>query len=111
MKALDALTGAIRWQFDQYAPPSAGVLSTAGGLVFSGNREGYFIALDAATGQPLWRFQTGEVIWADPVSFEVDGRQHVTIAAGQAIFAFAINLPRVERAMSAELSLLTALYQ
>jgi alcohol dehydrogenase (cytochrome c) len=91
VKALDALTGSIRWQFDLYAPAFAGVMSTAGGLVFGGTREGNFFALDAAIGKPLWRFQTGAPISADPVSFEVDGRQHVVIAAGQAIFAFAIK--------------------
>jgi alcohol dehydrogenase (cytochrome c) len=91
VKALDALTGSIRWQFDLYAPAFSGVMSTAGGLVFGGTREGNFFALDAATGKPLWRFQTGAPISADPVSFEVDGRQHVVIAAGQAIFAFAIK--------------------
>ena len=66
------------------------MLSTAGGLVWSGNREGWFFALDARTGKPLWRFQTGGLIWANPVSFAIDGRQHVAIAAGQAIFVFAL---------------------
>jgi len=91
VKALDALTGEVRWEFDLYSGPSGGVLSTAGGLVFSGNREGTFFALDADTGRLLWRFQTGGLIWANPVSFEVDGRQHVAIAAGHAIFAFAVR--------------------
>jgi alcohol dehydrogenase (cytochrome c) len=90
VKAIDALTGAIRWQFDQYAGPSAGVLSTAGGIVFSGNRDGYVFALDAKSGAPLWRFQTGGVIWADPIAFAVDGRQHLALASGQSLFVFAL---------------------
>ena len=53
VKALDALTGRLRWEFKLHTPPTGGVLSTAGGLVFSGNREGYFFALDAETGRPL----------------------------------------------------------
>jgi alcohol dehydrogenase (cytochrome c) len=89
IKAIEPTTGKIRWEFKQHAPPSAGVLSTAGGLVFSGNREGWFFALDARTGKPLWRFQTGGVIWANPIAFAVDGRQHVAIAAGHGIFVFA----------------------
>jgi alcohol dehydrogenase (cytochrome c) len=91
VKAIDALTGEIKWEFDLYAPAFSGVLSTAGGLVFGGTREGNFFALDAATGKPLWHFQTGAPIAADPISFAIDGRQHVAIAAGQAIFVFAIE--------------------
>jgi alcohol dehydrogenase (cytochrome c) len=91
IKAIDPLTGKIVWQFPLHSAPSGGVLSTAGGLVFSGNREGFFFALDARTGKPLWRFQTGGLIWANPLSFEIDGRQHVAIPAGQAIFVFALD--------------------
>jgi alcohol dehydrogenase (cytochrome c) len=93
LKAIEALTGKIRWQWKQYAPPSGGVLSTAGGLVWSGNREGWFFALDATTGRPLWRFQTGGLIWANPISFAVDGQQQVAIAAGQGIFVFGLPRP------------------
>jgi alcohol dehydrogenase (cytochrome c) len=89
IKAIEPLTGKIRWEFPLHAPPSGGVLSTAGGLVWSGNREGMFFALDARTGKPLWKFQTGGVIWANPIAFAVGGKQHVAIAAGQALFVFA----------------------
>jgi alcohol dehydrogenase (cytochrome c) len=97
VKALDAVTGAVRWQFDLFAPAYSGVMSTAGGLVFGGTREGSIFALDAETGQPLWRFMTGAPIAADPVSFAIDGRQHVALSAGQAVFVFALQpLPRAE---------------
>jgi alcohol dehydrogenase (cytochrome c) len=89
IKALEALTGKIRWEFKQQTAPSAGVLSTAGGLIFSGSRDGYVFALDAETGAPLWRFNAGGNVEANPVTFEVDGTQHLVIAAGHAIFAFA----------------------
>jgi len=91
IKALEAETGKLRWEFKLHAPSSAGVLSTAGGLVFTGTREGWFFALDASTGKPLWRFQTGGEIGANPVSFLVDQKQHVAIAAGQALFVFALE--------------------
>ena len=89
IKALEPTTGHIRWEFKLHAGPSAGVLSTAGGLVFSGNREGSFFALDAESGQPLWHFQTGGLIWASPISYELDGKQYIAIAAGTSIFVFA----------------------
>jgi alcohol dehydrogenase (cytochrome c) len=91
IKALEAETGKPRWEFKLHTPSSAGVLSTAGGLVFTGTREGWFFALDAASGKPLWRFQTGGEIGANPVSFLVDQKQHVAIAAGQALFVFALE--------------------
>ena len=70
-----------------------GVLSTAGDLVFGGGREGYFLALDARTGELLWRESLGGQINAAPMSYAVNGRQHVAIAAGSALFSFA--LPRL----------------
>ncbi|HLO82760.1 MAG TPA: PQQ-dependent dehydrogenase, methanol/ethanol family, partial [Chitinophagaceae bacterium] len=54
IRALDALTGKIKWSFDLHSPPWAGVMSTAGGLVFAGTNEGNFLALDAKTGKSLW---------------------------------------------------------
>jgi alcohol dehydrogenase (cytochrome c) len=91
IKAIDPLTGKAVWQFPLHSAPSGGVLSTGGGLVWSGNREGFFFALDARSGRPLWRFQCGGLIWANPISFAVDGRQQVAIAAGQGIFVFGLD--------------------
>ena len=58
-RAIDPATGEIKWEFEHASPTWSGVLSTAGGLVFSGDAEGNFIAFDAAPGKPLWHFQTG----------------------------------------------------
>ena len=91
VKALEAETGKSRWEFKLHAHSSAGILSTAGGLVFTGSHEGWFFALDAASGKPMWRFQTGGRIVANPVSFLVDQKQHVAIAAGRALFVFALE--------------------
>jgi alcohol dehydrogenase (cytochrome c) len=90
IRALQHAGGELRWEFPLKSPPWAGLMSTAGGVVFGGSSEGMFFALDAATGKPLWHFGTGGPIFANPVSFLVNGRQHVAIAAGNALFAFAL---------------------
>jgi len=91
IKALEVSTGRLRWQFPLRNPSFGGLLATAGGLLFGGSREGDFFALDAKTGQSLWHFKTGGEVAAGPVSFLVDGKQHVAVAAGSALFAFAVD--------------------
>jgi alcohol dehydrogenase (cytochrome c) len=86
IRALEATTGRMVWEFRLHSPPWAGVLSTAGGLVFSGSDEGNFFALDAKTGKPRWDFQTGGPIAANPISFTIDGRQHIAIAADRVLY-------------------------
>ena len=88
VRALDVATGKMKWEFRLQSPPWAGVLATAGGVVFGGSNEGNFFALDALTGKPLWDFQTGGYIAANPISFLIGGKQHVAVAAGQALFVF-----------------------
>ena len=88
IKALQAETGDLRWEFKLHSPPWAGVLSTAGGLVFSGSDEGVFYALDARTGKPLWDFQAGGGIIANPISVSIGGRQVIIIAADRVLYAF-----------------------
>jgi alcohol dehydrogenase (cytochrome c) len=90
IKALQAETGEMRWEFKLHSPPWAGVLSTAGGLVFGGSDEGNFYALDARTGEPLWDFQTGGGISANPVSFTIDGHQCIAIAADRVLYVFSL---------------------
>ncbi len=90
LRALDPATGQLKWEFKHPSPSWAGALSTAGGLVFTGDSEGNFIALDAASGKVLWHFQCGSAIVASPMSFAIDGKQYVAIAAGSALFAFAL---------------------
>jgi alcohol dehydrogenase (cytochrome c) len=62
VRAIDVRTGKPVWGFKLPSPPWAGVMASAGGLVFGGSNEGNFFALDAATGRPLWQFQTGGAI-------------------------------------------------
>jgi alcohol dehydrogenase (cytochrome c) len=66
------------------------VLSTAGGLLFTGDAEGNFIALDAVTGKSLWHFQMGGAVYASPMAFAVDGKQYVAITAGSSLYAFGL---------------------
>jgi len=88
IRALEATTGETKWIFKLHSPPWAGVLSTAGGLVFSGSDEGNFYALDAGTGKALWDFQSGGGIGANPISFTVDGRQRVAISCDRVLYVF-----------------------
>jgi alcohol dehydrogenase (cytochrome c) len=92
IRALVPATGERKWQFPMKLPPWAGVMATAGGLVFGGSFEGYFFALDALTGKPLWHFQTGGAVAANPISFNIDGRQHVAIAADRVLYVFGLPI-------------------
>jgi len=90
LRALDPTDGQLKWEFRHISPTYSGVLSTAGGLLFTGDAEGNFIALDAATGKPLWHFQMGGAVYASPMAFAVDGREYVAIAAGSSLYAFGL---------------------
>ena len=92
MRAIDIQTGRVVWEIDQQAPTPnyGGVLSTGGGLVFYSESSGAFAAVDARTGRTLWHFQTGANMAASPMSYAVDGRQFVAVAAGNALYAFAL---------------------
>jgi len=90
IRALDATTGKLKWEFPLLSPGYTSLLSTAGGLVFGGSEEGNFFALDAETGAPLWDVQLGAAVRGIPISYGVDGKQYVAIAAGFTLFVFAI---------------------
>jgi alcohol dehydrogenase (cytochrome c) len=88
--AVDPATGDVKWRFEMLRAPSGGFLATGGGLVFTGDGEGYLIAFDARTGKVLWKFQTGAGISAGPVSYRFRGKQYIAVAAGSNIIAFAV---------------------
>ncbi|MDH3316176.1 MAG: PQQ-binding-like beta-propeller repeat protein [Gammaproteobacteria bacterium] len=75
-------TGKIRWKLKTAEPMIGGVLATAGGLVFTGEGNGLFKALDAETGSVLWKFQAGAGVNAPPSSYTVNGKQYIVVAAG-----------------------------
>jgi PQQ-dependent dehydrogenase (methanol/ethanol family) len=81
--------GHIRWQHKTEQPMVGGVLATAGGLVFTGEGNGYLNAFDSESGNLLWRFQCGAGVNAPPITYEVDGVQYIAVAAGgNAMFGF-----------------------
>jgi PQQ-dependent dehydrogenase (methanol/ethanol family) len=80
--AMDYDTGKIRWQYKTEQPMMGGVLATAGGLVFTGQGNGLFTALDSESGSELWRFQMGAGVNAPPSSYTVEGTQYIVVAAG-----------------------------
>jgi alcohol dehydrogenase (cytochrome c) len=93
VRALDVKTGKQAWDFKLPTPTWAGVMATAGGLVFSGSNEGNFFALDAKSGKPLWQFQTGGPIRSGPMSYAVGDKQFVAVAGGHALFVFGLDQP------------------
>ncbi|NKB36832.1 MAG: PQQ-dependent dehydrogenase, methanol/ethanol family [Gammaproteobacteria bacterium] len=82
LKAIDPLTGKARWKVPQLTPNYSAVLSTAGGLIFTGTHTGEFIAYDKDDGKELWSFQTGSGIVGQPISWSHEGKQYITIASG-----------------------------
>ena len=90
LKALDPLTGETKWDFRYYRAPWAGTLATSGGLVFSGDEDGYFMAFDARTGKNLWKINTGNRLVTAPITYMVGGRQYVTMPSGAALLTFAL---------------------
>lgn len=82
LKAIDPMTGKTKWEAPSDIPRFSGVLSTAGGVVFSGALTGEFEAFDADTGKKLWQFQTGSGIEGQPVTWQQDGVQYVAVTSG-----------------------------
>ncbi len=101
VRALDAATGAKRWEHALAGPLGpgrgwsiAGVLSTGGDVVFAGGGS-LLVALDARSGATLWEFNTGGRVIAAPVTYAAGGRQQVSIAAGGSILTFGLPAPRL----------------
>ena len=82
LRAVDPLTGKSKWAVPFKSPNIAGTLVTAGGLVFTGRLTGEVMAVDSDTGKILWEFQTSAGIVGQPVTWEKDGKQYVTVTNG-----------------------------
>lgn len=90
IKALDPMTGETKWDFPIYRPSWVGTLSTSGGLIFTGDEDGYLMALDAASGKVLWKLNTGARLVASPITYKVGNKQYITMPSGAAILTFAL---------------------
>ena len=90
VKAWDPIAQKTVWMNKDPLPWTGGVLTTAGGLVFHGDVQGWFKALDAKTGKVLWKFQTGSGVSAAPMTYVLDGKQYIAVVSGrtQSIPAF-----------------------
>ena len=92
IKAIDPMTGKVKWEYPLSAGSWSGVLSTAGGLVFAATAEGDMLALDDSTGKLLWRYPMGGRAFANPISYTAaDGKQHIAIACGHTLFSFSVD--------------------
>lgn len=88
--AMDPATGEPKWKFTMTDVTDSGVLTTGSDLLFTGGREGYFQALDARSGTLLWKTNLGGQIVSGPMTFEVDGKQYVSVVAGLSLVTFGL---------------------
>ncbi len=92
LRAIDVRTGNVVWEMPETGPAGSwgGTLAFATGITLVCEDGGMFSAVDSATGKPLWRFQTNATFKASPMTYTFDGKQYVTIAAGQNILTFGL---------------------
>lgn len=95
LRALDIETGNIVWEVPQTGPVDgkrvAGILGTAGGLLFHGDPSGYLVAVDERDGKTVWRVPLHATLKTSPMTYSVNGKQYITLAAGSNIMTFALR--------------------
>ena len=110
VRALDISTGREVWRYSQRAPNAGSTLATAGNVVFHGDLNRRYRAFDAETGDILWETILGSQITGHPVSYEVDGRQYLTVpVGGAAIFRMSNYAPELEAPMGSNMLVTFAL--
>jgi len=82
LQAIDAATGAIRWKKQWPTPLIAGVTVTSGGMLFTGDLNNDFLAIDASNGKTLYSFNTGGSVGGGVISYEIAGKQYVATTSG-----------------------------
>jgi alcohol dehydrogenase (cytochrome c) len=92
LRAIDPETVDIKWEYPMPGPAIAwaGTVATAGGLIFAGDDDGNLVALNAKTGEDLWHFNMGHMIYASPMTWAIDGKQYVTIANETDVVTFGL---------------------
>lgn len=88
LTALDVKDGSTRWRYRSEKPLVAAVTTTGGGLVFTGEMTGDFLAFDAATGTEKYRFNTGGGINGGIATYSVEGKQYVAVTSGGGTLTF-----------------------
>ncbi|MXX05620.1 MAG: PQQ-dependent dehydrogenase, methanol/ethanol family [Gammaproteobacteria bacterium] len=91
LKALDPRTGEEVWEFEQFDVSDSGMLTTATDLLFTGGREGYIHALDAVSGELLWKQNLGGQIVMAPITYMIDGVQYLSFISGHVLATFALR--------------------
>jgi alcohol dehydrogenase (cytochrome c) len=91
VKAMDPQTGEEVWSYEQFDVSDSGILTTGADLLFTGGREGYFHAVDARSGDLLWKVGLGGQIVMAPVTYMVDGVQYVSVISGNSLSTFALR--------------------
>ncbi|MEE2776980.1 MAG: PQQ-dependent dehydrogenase, methanol/ethanol family [Acidobacteriota bacterium] len=90
IRAIDADTGEISWDFPITPRTRSGVLTTDGGVVFSASVDGFFFALDAEIGEPLWQISLGGRPHASPSTYAVNGEQRILVTMGNSVYSFGL---------------------
>jgi glucose dehydrogenase len=84
--ARDPVSGKIAWEKRYDLIPHSTLLSTDGGLLFTGTADGYVEALDAKTGNLLWRYNVGSGVHGGIISYAVEGKQYIAVASGHGTY-------------------------
>ncbi|MCX6599904.1 MAG: PQQ-dependent dehydrogenase, methanol/ethanol family [Acidobacteria bacterium] len=93
VKAMDPISTDTKWEFPLAKAPWSGVLSTGGQVIFATDLDGYIMALESKTGALLWKFNLGYALKSSPITWEVGGRQYITMGAGSSVVSFALPKP------------------
>jgi alcohol dehydrogenase (cytochrome c) len=91
LEAIDYQTGKVRWTHELgQGTPTAGVLTTASGITFTGDVRGNVLALETSSGKTLWHAGSGGRMSTSPISYELGGRQYLLTSSGGVVFAWAL---------------------
>ena len=88
VQAIDYATGKVRWSHKWESGARSGLLSTAGNVLFAGGPSSDLVALDARTGDALWHARLNASVSNGPITYELDGKQHVVVGAGDTLWDF-----------------------
>jgi alcohol dehydrogenase (cytochrome c) len=91
IQAIDPKSGEKKWVFRMNDVTGSGILTTAADVLFAGGREGFFYAMDDRDGTPLWKTRLGDQVDSGPITYQVDGKQYIAIAAGHDVFVFGLR--------------------